>query len=522
MGRSPRAAAVAALWLAGSSCAERPYEEAPPAGVGLRSPDSPIVNLRIAFRTGSIDDPAGKNGLNALTASMIGRGGSRTLGFDELTRTLYPWSASISAQFDKEVTTIVASAPRDYLEPFYGIVRDLIVTPRFDPADFERNRERLRNHVTATLRGADDEELGKQALNALLYRGHPYEAPAAGSELGLDAVTLDDVRDFHARRYTRDNVLVGVAGGYPPGFLRQVEADLAERLPPGDPDPAPLPQPRELDGVELLVVDKQAIATAISIGFPIDVTRADRDFYALLVANSYFGEHRTFNGVLMNKMRGARGLNYGDYSYIENFIQAGGSRFPVPNVPRRQQFFSIWIRPTPHHNAHFALRQALRELRILVDEGLSAEDFEATRDFLVNYSKLYVQTADRRLGYRMDARFYRTGYLVDEIRLWMERLTVDDVNEAVRRHLRYDDLAVGVVTTDAEAFVERLAANEPSPPTYDMTVSDAVRAEDDEIASYHIPVNLDRVRIAPVEEMFRTVSAGWRKSVRVEIPGPDG
>ena len=137
------------------------------------------------------------------------------------------------------------------------------------------------------------------------------------------------------------------------------------------PSAPPLPAPRALDGRELLLVDKDAIATAISIGFPIDLTRAGDDFYALMVANSYFGEHRTFNGLLMNKMRGQRGLNYGDYSYIENFIQDGGSRLPVPNIPRSRQFFSIWIRPVPHHNAHFALRQAIRELHVLVDEGLS-------------------------------------------------------------------------------------------------------------------------------------------------------
>ena len=206
-------------------------------------------------------------------------------------------------------------------------------------------------------------------------------------------------------------------------------------------------------------MEKEAIATAISIGFPIDVTRAADDFYPLLVANSYFGEHRTFNGLLMNVMRGARGLNYGDYSYIENFIQEGFSRLPAPNIPRRQQFFSIWIRPVAHHNAHFALRQALRELQRLVEHGLSPEDFEATRDFLINYSQLYVQTTDRRLGYLLDARLYEAGFLVDEIGERLPALTVDDVNAAVRRHLRFDDLAVAVVTSNAEEF-RRAAAGE--------------------------------------------------------------
>lgn len=508
MSARPRLAALlAAVGLAAAGCGgpAEPSAESTPAGVGFRAPDSPLVSLRIAFRTGSVDDPAGRNGLNALTALMIGAGGTETLGYDELVEVLYPWSASISAQYDKEVTTITGRVHRDHLEPFYAIMRDLIAAPRFDPSDFERNRERLRNGVVATLRGNDDEELGKEALNSLLYRGHPYEAPTMGTEEGLEAIVLEDVRAFHARQYTRDNFLAGAAGGYPPGFVERIESDLRDRLPAGGSPREALPAPRALEGVELLVVEKEALATAISIGFPLDVTRADDDFYPLLVANSYFGEHRTFNGLLMNRMRGERGLNYGDYSYIENFIQAGGSRLPVPNIPRRQQFFSIWIRPVPHHNAHFALRQALRELRRLVEQGLSQADFEATRDFLVNYSRLYVQTTDRRLGYLLDARLYDAGFLVDEIAARLPRLTVDDVNAAIRRRLRFDDLAVAVVTSDAQAFAERLLANEPSPPTYNVAVGEEILAEDAEIIEYPIPFNPERVRIVPVREMFRAV-----------------
>ena len=497
-------AAVSALVFgcAGSD----PIEPDTETRIGLPIPGSPLVTIRIVFRTGSINDPAGKDGLNALTALMIGRGGTQSLSYEELTATLYPWAASIDAQADKEVTTLIGQAHRDHLEPFSAILRDLVLAPRFDLSDFERNREFLTNTLVSGLRGNDDEELGKEALNGMLYAGHPYGAPAIGTERGLEAITLDDVRSFHGRHYTRENLLIGVAGGYPPGFLSQLERDLVEGLGAGVAEPLALPPPPSLDGLEVLLVDKDAIATAISIGFPIDVSRADDDFYPLLVANSYFGEHRNFNGLLMNKMRGDRGLNYGDYSYIENFIQDGASRLPVPNIPRRQQFFSIWIRPVPHHNAHFALRQALRELDRLVTDGLSPADFEATREYLLNYSTLYVQTASRRLGYLMDSKLYATGYYIDEIQQRLPTLTVDDVNAAVRRHLRSDNLAIAIVTRDAEEFRDMLLANDPSPPTYNTTVTDEIRAEDEAILSYELSINPDRARVVPVEEMFRAVN----------------
>ena len=498
--------ALVALSVLACGCAfSDPVEPDTLTRVGLQLPDSPLVSIRIAFHTGSVDDPAGKNGLNALTALMIGRGGTQTITFEELTTTLYPWAASIRTQADKEVTTVIGQVHRDHLEPYYEILRELVLSPGFAQSDFERNREFLVNGVVSTLRGNDDEELGKQALNVLMYAGHPYEAPAMGTELGLEAVTIDDVRRFHAAHYTRDNFVVGVAGGFPSGFLARVEQDLIEGLGPGAPERPPLPAPRSLDGAEVLIVEKDAIATAVSIGFPLDVTRADDDFYALLVANSYFGEHRTFNGLLMNKMRGARGLNYGDYSYIESFIQDGGSRFPITNIPRHQQFFSIWIRPVPHHNAHFALRQALRELEILIQDGLSPGDFEATRDFLLNYSKLYAQTASRRLGYVMDSRFYGTDFYLDEIQSRLSALTPDAVNDAIRRHLQHGNLAIAVVTTDAEGFRDRLLTNEPSPPTYNTDVPEDILAEDEAIMLYELEINPERVRVVPVEEMFRSV-----------------
>ena len=495
-----------AVLAVGCRGAQSPDLEA--AGIGLQTPNSPLVTLRVMVETGSVHDPDAKDGLNALTALMIGRGGTVELTYEELTTTLYPWAASIGVQYDKEVTTIVGEVHRDHLEPFYEIFRDLVVAPRLDSADFERNRDFLTNAIVSTLRGNDDEELGKQTLNVLLHEGHPYAATEMGTERGLGSITLDDVRAFHRRQYVWDHMLVGVAGGYPDGLLERVERDLAGALPEGDGAAAPsaLPSPRALEGVELLLVEKDAIATAISIGFPIDITRADDDFYPLMVANSYFGEHRTFIGRLMNQMRGIRGLNYGDYSYIENFIQDGGSTFPVPNTPRRQQVFSIWIRPVPHHNAAFALRQAVRELALLVENGLSREDFEATREYLLNYSTLYVQTTSRRLGYAMDSRFYDTGFFIDEIRARLDSLTVDEVNAAIRRHLQADNLAVAIVTRDAEAFRDELLSGAPSTVTYNTEVGEAILAEDEAIRSYPLAINRDRVRVVPVAEMFVEVS----------------
>lgn len=468
----------------------------------LPSKESPLVAFRILFHVGSIDDPVGKEGLSALTAAMVGQGGTRKLTYQQVIEALYPMAADISVQSDKEVTVLIGNVHRDHLDPFYEILSGLILEPRFDPEDFKRNRELQLNYLRNTLRGNDDETLGKEALNTLIYRNHPYGFPVEGTVQGVESVTLADVRAFYRKHYTRAVVHIGMAGGYPAAFVSRVQSDF-RKLPVGRRARKPLPSARAGAGTNVLLVKKQASATAVSMGFPIAITRSHSDFYALMVANSYLGEHRTFNGVLMNRMRGLRGLNYGDYSYIENFIQEGGSTFPVPNIPRRQQFFSIWIRPVAPANAHFATRQAIRELRNLVDKGMPQQDFESTRKFVLNYSKLWAQTLSRRLGYQMDSEFYKTGYFIDRIQKELPALTLERVNAAIRKYLASDNLKIAMVVEDADGMKKALSDNTVSPIVYQSGDTAAAIVEEDKIIEkFPLSVNVENILIVPVAEMF--------------------
>lgn len=483
--------------------APRPAPAAPIPVVEMRTPASPLITFRIQFRTGSADDPAGKAGLARLTASMMTDGATTTHSYREVSDILYPMAASVRARVDREVTTFVGTVHRDHLEKYYSLLVEMMTGPAMDPADFDRVRSNQLNYITKTLRTNDDEEFGKQALQSMLYAGQPYGHPVAGLESDLKAITLDDVRNFYSAQFTRNNVTIALAGGYPPSLPARVRANLAH-LSNAHPEPMTIPEPKPVRRMPVLVVEKPGRATAISMGFPIDITRADPDFYPLLVANSYFGEHRTFNGRLMIRMRQVRGLNYGDYSYIENFIQNGGSTFPVSNIPRHQQFFSIWIRPVAPQNSQFAIRLALFELEKLVRDGISPHDFENTRQFLINYSRLWAQNQSQRLGYKLDARFYGTDNILDVLPARLKALSVNDVNRAIKRHLNYRNICIAIITSNADKLMQDLIANTPSPITYDNNVMPAsVLDEDQQVAVYRLQINRSRARVVPAADMFR-------------------
>jgi len=485
---------------ASSGCA------APAAGVRttlLPSKDSPIVYFRILFRIGSIDDPAGKEGLSSLTLRMLGEGGTRSLTYSQVLEALYPMAARIDVQADKEVVVIAGRCHRDHIDRFYPILRDAILDPRFDPGDLRRIRDEAENYLVNVLRGNDDEDLGKWTLQLALYEGHPYGHVDVGTVQGLKSITLDDVKDFYRSHFTRDSVDIGIAGGYTQELVARITGDFASRLGSGKVRHPALPAPPAVEGIEIVAVKKPCIATAVSAGFATGVTRKDDDWYPLLLANSYLGEHRTFNGILMNELRGKRGLNYGDYSYIENFIQLQGTTFPVPNIPRRQQYFSFWLRPMPHGNALFGLKAALYHLDRLVREGMSEEDFRQTRSFLTTYSLLWAQSLDERLGYLQDSAFYGIPDYLAEVRSRLPRITRDQVNAAIRNHLQAKNLLVALVTEDAESALESLEAGKPTPIHYDSPgTPEAVLAEDRVIERFPVPVNRQRSRIVAPQDLF--------------------
>jgi zinc protease len=197
-----------------------------------------------------------------------------------------------------------------------------------------------------------------------------------------------------------------------------------------------------------------------------------------------------------------RGLNYGDYAYIEAFPRGMFQFVPDPNLARRHQIFEIWIRPVVPENAHMSLRIALFELDKLVKNGLTKEQFETTRDYLM--SNVYTMTArqDQQLGYALDSRFYGIGEFTSYMRDALKTMTLEQVNAAVKRHLTSPGMSVVIVTKDAAALKQALISDAPSSIKYDGEKPQALLDEDKIIGAMKLNLSADRVTITPVEQVF--------------------
>ena len=460
---------------------------------------SPLVNFRIVVHSGAAADPEDKAGLAALTSALLSKGGTKQQSYDEIVEALFPMASSVGAQIDKEMTVFHGTTHRENLDAYYEILRSMLLEPGLREDDFRRLKDEAVNFLRTALRGNNEEELAKEFLYEKIYDGHPYGRQNVGRVSALEAMTLEDVAAFYETHYTQGNVTIGLSGGYPEGFPEKVAADFSE-LPEGRPERVALPAPKTPSKLRVSILEKDTRGTHIVLGFPIDVTRASPDWPALKLVQSYFGQHRSSKSHLFQRICGIRGMNYGDYAYIEYFPRGMFLTQPEPNLGRRQQIFHIWIRPVEPRNGMFALRIALYELDKLVREGLSEEDFSATRRFLSKYVNLLTQTESNQLGYALDGEFYAIGGFNGFLKDALNSLTVDDVNTAIRKHLRADDLDIVIITKDAQGFRRALRSGRPSTIEYVSPKPQEILDEDKVIGRYKL--NLGSTEIIPADSIF--------------------
>lgn len=462
-----------------------------------------VICYSVWFKVGSHDDPAGKEGLAWLTGQLLAEGSTTENRYQDIVNKLYPMAASYDVRVDREMTTITGRAHRDHTNAFQGLFSAAYGKPLFSESDLERIRNQGISSLEKRLRYASDEELGKAALNDFAFAGTSYRHPVTGTVEGLQSITVADVKDFYQKYYTRERAVFGIGGGYDDATARSFVATRAQ-LPQGGTPVTKAPEPPTFSGRHVTLVAKPGADASISFGFPISVKRGEKDFYALWVATSWLGEHRNSSSHLYQVIRQTRGLNYGDYAYIEAFPEGGFRQMPPVNVGRSRQLFEVWIRTLPNDKAIFALRAALRELRMLIDNGMSPEQFETTRTFLRKYIRHFAPTTRTRLGYAIDDRFYGIddGHIERFVRM-MDELTLSDVNQAIKKHLQYKDLKIAIATGEAEALKAKMVGGEPTGIQYPVPKSQAVLNEDKVIAVEPLQITADRVRIVPVEQMFQ-------------------
>ena len=389
--------------------------------LALPTPAEQVVSFRGSFLAWP-DFDAGEELVQELMTSLLDKGTQARDRF-ELARVLEDRGAELSVQSDGLRVRFSGRALRDDVPAVLEVLAEMLATPRFAPEEFEKERAQLAASLQHEL-----DDTGTQASGALaraLYRpAHPNYQPQTEASLEqLATLSVEDVRDYHATHVGADDFWIAAAGDLEPDALSDV---IEEHF--GDwsalsgearfeAEAAPTEERRHV--VE--IPDRDSVDVRLGHALP-GVRRDTKDYLPLYLANYVLGGN--FSARLMRVVRDERGLTYGTGSSL-----AGVST----------EYDAYWkIRVALSQDKLSAGIDATREVvETFAEEGITEEEM-AEKKTTITGSFTVGMASTGRLAYRLltnAERSFDVGYL-DIFCEKVEELTLEEVNDAIERHLR--------------------------------------------------------------------------------------
>lgn len=283
--------------------------------------DVPLIAFTARLHGGALGDPAGKEGVASLTASMLQKGaGARDAS--QFAEAIDQVGGNITVGSDRE--SIIVSG--DFLardqDLMIGLVSDLLRRPLFPAGEFDKVRERSIDLIAAA-KDSDLRGLIPIYFNAFLFEGNSYGRPVGGSESTLKKLKLEDVRNYYNAQFGGDRLTLALVGDFEAKLMAsKIRAAFGDwkKAPAAAPKPVRM---KPLTGRRVLLVDKpDATQTYFWIG-NVGIARNDPDRVVIDLANTAFGGR--FTSMLNTELRINSGLSYGASSQLGRETEPGAA-----------------------------------------------------------------------------------------------------------------------------------------------------------------------------------------------------
>jgi predicted Zn-dependent peptidase len=280
----------------------------------------PVAELLLVVRAGATADPAGREGLARTTADMLdeGAGGKDALALADAIDFL---GAQIGTEASWDASIVRLRVPVARLADALPLMADVALRPDFKEAELARLRKEA---LTDLLQARDvPGRIASRALaQAVFGKAHRYGRPEGGDAASLSALTVADLRSFHAARYVPASATLVVAGDVTRDALPQLEKAFGAWRATAGPAPAPaVAAPAALKGRAVWLVDKPGAAqSAVRIG-AVGPSWSAPGYPVAEVMNTLLGG--SFTSRLNDNIREQHGYAYGAASRILRYRIGG-------------------------------------------------------------------------------------------------------------------------------------------------------------------------------------------------------
>ncbi len=391
----------------------------------LEKKEAPLIQLTLTFKAGSSAETMKQLGLASLTAKMMTEGAGKRDAL-ELADEIDFLGINLSVYAGRESSGISLFTPSAKFDPALALVKDILTAPAFPEKELERRKKEL---IVSFVQAHDEPRaIAGTAYNQFVFgKNHPFGRTTAGNETTIKALTVNDVKAFHAAYFAPDLAYAVVAGDIRKDDLKSKLETAFRDWKPASKNVRAVDDAKPTKGRTVYIIDKPGSAqTEIRVGC-VGVKRSNPDYYAITVMNTILGG--SFTSRLNNNLREQKGYTYGAFSRFGMFLSKGA--FTV----------STSVQTEVTDKALTEIMKELKNIRVISDEDLSKAKNYVALSYPADFEGVQnmVSMIDEKIYYGLlDSYFndYTKNILA---------VTMDDVKRAVQNYIQPENMAIVLV-----------------------------------------------------------------------------
>lgn len=372
----------------------------------------PYVNsvaVGIWVRAGAVDEGPRTAGISHFIEHMMFKG-TQTRSAKRLAEDVDNIGAQINAFTGKEATCYYIKSLASNAVAATEILLDMFLNSTFDRVELEKEKNVIYEEIKM-IKDTPDEEI-HDMICEMVFQGHPLGNSITGTKSSLKAMSRNTLLQYIKEEYTRDNIVIAIAGNFDKDALCGL---FEERLMSLELKKEQKPVPEISYRPKFSVKVKEIEQTHLCLGtrsMPLDAP----GYYAFSCLNNIMGS--SMSSRLFQSIREERGLAYTVFSMNSSFRDNG--------------YFNIYA-GVGHDKVEETMQAILDELAKLNTEGIAKEELGKAKEQLKSSYIFGLENVNGRMfSIGKNAIILGKVFSPDEILSRIDAVTLEAVEDVAK------------------------------------------------------------------------------------------
>jgi zinc protease len=390
---------------------------------------NPIVSVYVSFLAGVRFEEETQNGINQFMAVMITKGTEKQTSL-QIAKKVERMAGSLNGFSGYNSFGLTFTFLSQHFDEALSLLSEVIRSPSFDSEEMEKRRK----PILAAIRKQEDDLTGVvfRLFRKVLYEKHPYRMDTIGTLDSIQRITQKDLKDYYKRVAVPENMVLTVVGDIDVDQVTSAAQKEFEKIERSNFIPPEVVREPLLQKTKKSEVYKEKEQAHFVLGFP-GVTVQHKDRYALEVLDAALSG---MGGRLFYELRDKESLAY-SLAFINNVNVDPG-------------YICVYMGTHPD-KLDTAIAGVLRELKKVKEDGLTENEVESAKRYLIGNFEIGLQTNGAQANQVSLDELYGLGFLhFQKYPEEIKKVSKEDVHRVAKEYFRLDAYALAMIRPPKE------------------------------------------------------------------------